>query len=160
MIFILFLTLIIKTFSFSIKKNYSGFHNFVQDCLFSLTIDFDYENEQNIEYYISYYDIDIYDNVTCKNNSNNTFTCKFDNNGTYSLMVENNITNKIKLYKNIITIYNYSEKFEVNSLMNKKNCFMLDRNINNSRLIYIKFDQLINKSLVKFNLINSSNFSI
>ena len=157
MIIILFLTLIIKTFSFSIKTNYSGFYNFSQGVSFPLTINVDYENEQNIEYYISYYDIDIYDNLPCKNNLNNTFTCKFDNNGTYSFMVENNITNKIKLYKNIITIYNYSEKFEVNSLMNKKNCFMLDRNINNSKLVYIKFDQLINKSLVKFNLTDNIN---
>ena len=157
MIFILFLTLIIKTFSFSIKTNYSGFYNFSQGVPFPLTIDVDYENEQNIEYYISYYDIDVSNNVTCDKYDEKSFICEFNKNGTFSFMVENNITNKIILYKNIITIYNNSEKFEAKSLMNKKNCFMLDRNINNSRLVYIKFDQLINKSLVKFNLTDNNN---
>lgn len=156
MIFILFLTLIIKTFSFSIKTNYSGFYNFSQSVSFPLTIYVDYENEQNIEYYISYYDIDVSNNVTCDKNDEKSFICEFNKNGTYSFMVENNVTNKIILYKNIITIYN-NEKFEAKSLMNKKNCFMLDRNINSSKLVYIKFDQLINKSLVKFNLTDNNN---
>ena len=157
MIFILFLTLIIKTFSFSIKTNYSGFYNFSQGVPFPLTINVDYENENNIEYYISYYDTDVSNNVTCDKNDDNSFICEFEKNGTYSLMVENNVSYKIILYKNIITIYNYSQNFEANSLMNKKNCFMLDREITNSRLIYIKFDQLINKSLVKFNLTDNTN---
>ena len=160
MIFILFLTLIIKTFSFSIKTNYSGLYNFSQGVPFPLTIDVDYENEQNIEYSISYYDTDVSNNVTCDKNDEKSFICEFNKNGTFSFMVENKTTNKIILYKNIITIYNYSEKFEAKSLMNKKNCFMLDRNINNSRLVYINFDQLINKSLVKFNLTDNNNAPI
>lgn len=159
MIFILVMTLFIKTFSISIDTNYERFFNFSKGNKMQIKISFNEENEGNIEFYV-YLSSNISDNVNCTKIINNSSECTFNKNGTYTIMVENKDTKKQLYYKNIITIYNYNEEFEIKSGINKQNCFLLDREINNTRLLSIKFDQIINKSLINFTLYDQNNKSM
>jgi len=159
MIFILVISLFIKIFLFSIDTNYTRFYNFSLNNSLPINISTNDVNDGIIQYYV-YLSSNISDNVTCSKNNNsdknNSFECKFNKNGTYTIMEENNETNKTIYYKNIITIYNYNEEFEIKSLINNQKCFILDDIINNTRLLSIKFDQIINKSLINFTLYENS----
>ena len=157
---ILLITLLIKTFSFSITSDYSGFLNENDSKEINITYSCNNETDNKIEYNISFFNnSDINNSVLCKekllcsSEENKIFTCNFTEFGTFSLIIKNNETNKITVYKNLITIYNNNITVtdEINS-----NCFIFNNNITNKKLLNIKFDQIINKSLLNFNLVNGN----
>ena len=152
MILIVFLTLFIKSLSFSIISNYSGFHNFTDKENITLTIKVNRTSVdigKNISYNISIYDFE--NKVPCEGIKNDSYNCTFNDSGIYSLIIENDKTNKIIMYKNIITIYDNSSDFNVTSNYSV-NCFNISQPITNKNLIKIEFNQIINKSLLNFTL--------
>ena len=150
MILIVFLTLFIKSLSFSIISNYVGFHNFSEKDNITVTINVNRTDiENNISYKISIYDFE--KNIPCEDIKNDSYNCTFNDSGIYSLIIENKETNKIIMYKNIITIYDNSSDFNVTSNYSV-NCFNISQPITNKNLIKIEFYQVINKSLLNFTL--------
>ena len=87
MIFIVFLTLIIKSLSFSIISNYSGFHNFTDKENITLTIKVNRTSVdigKNISYNISIYDFE--QNIPCKGIENDSYNCTFNDSGIIHLL--------------------------------------------------------------------------
>ena len=150
MILIVFLTLFIKSLSFSIISHHSGFHNFTDKEEINVTIKVNRTSEDdNILYNISHFDFE--NKVPCEGIKNDSYNCTFNDSGIYSLIIENDKTNKIIMYKNIITIYDYSSDFNITSNYSV-NCFNISQPITNKNLIKIEFNQVINKSLLNFTL--------
>lgn len=76
MILIVFITLFIKSLSFSIISNYSGFHNFTDKENISVTIKVNRTSEdieKNISYNISIYDFE--QNIPCEDIKNDSYNC-------------------------------------------------------------------------------------
>ena len=160
MILILILTLFSKINLISINiSDYPGFHNFTQNKSFDVNITI--INEENNDNDI--YNVFIYNNINltlpCNdtNEDDNKYICNVNNSGVYSIFIQNNETSKIIKFKNVITIYNNSTDFKVESQLSKNKCFDFNNTITNKKLIKIYFNQTINSSLINFTLFDDEN---